>query len=131
MVKRKSRSTNKYEAEVSIEDISLEAFKQLIASGMIRDEIPFELLSTHYPSLLDNWYPGYPGVPRKMTADDPLCLDGYIKNGMVTFKDFGSGPIPIDADSSLEGEHKVWLQKDEDSFLIHVVVDNDSLSKGE
>lgn len=109
------------------EHLPLETLEQLIEDNLISDELPFELLAKQYPSLLDKWYPGYPGYPREMTPDDPFPMRGYIKNGTISFKGipgleivpFGEGGAELE-----EGEYKVWLKKESDSWSIHVVADD-------
>lgn len=129
MTKRKK---DRYHMKVPMtcKDVPLEALKQMIEDNLIQNELPFELLATHYPSLLDQWYPGYPGMLRKMTSEDPMCLTGYIENGMVTFKDIPDlGKISLGEDVPLKGEYKVWLQAKGKSWFIHVVADVEESSQ--
>lgn len=109
------------------EHLPLETLKQLIEDDLISDELPFDLLAEQYPSLLGEWYPGYPGHPRKMTLDDPFPVRGYIKNGTITFKGIpGLETIPFGEEGTEleEGEYEVWLKEHSDSsWLIHVVAD--------
>ncbi len=44
----------------------LEALLALIDNGLVKDEIPFDLIASEYPELLEKWYPGFPGVPRAL-----------------------------------------------------------------
>ncbi len=117
-------------SEISVpftnENLPLETLTQLIEENLIDEEIPFEVLADQYPSLLDDWYPGYPVMPRKMTPEDPMCLAGYIKNGTVSFKDapeLGTIALKAGANSPPDGEYQVWLRMDNDSWLIHVVME--------
>ncbi|MGD0665575.1 MAG: hypothetical protein ABSA17_07630 [Rhabdochlamydiaceae bacterium] len=109
------------------ENLPLETLKQLLEDDLIQEEIPFEVLANQYPSLLDNWYPGYPVMLRMMTPEDPMCLVGYIKDGSVSFKEMpelGSLSLDMGSNPLAEGEYKVWLKMDKDSWFIHVVVDD-------
>ena len=112
----------------SFAEVSLEEFKQLINDGEIKEEIPFELLIDQYPSLVVDWYPGYPGVPRKMTKKDPIRHKGWVKDGVLTLKgSFGlKGPsISLRDDDSLDGEREVWLvQEDDGAVTVHVIEEN-------
>ena len=110
------------------EDLPLETLKQLIEANLIKEEIPFEVLANQYPSLLDDWYPGYPTMLRMVTPEDPMCLVGYIKNGTVSFKDMPEiGAIALNAgiDPPSDGEYQIWLRMDKESWFIHVVIDED------
>jgi hypothetical protein len=104
---------------------------QKIQEPLIPEEIPFELLAISYPSLLDEWYPGYPGRPREMTVNDPICTLGFIKNGKKTFKDFPEledVPFSDEKGVCLEGEYKIWLKSEGDSWFIYTVTTiNDSI----
>ncbi len=109
------------------QDLPLEMLRQLIEDNLICEEIPFDLLADQYPSLLEEWYPGYPAAPRAMTEEDPMRLMGNIKNGVVSFKelpDLGSFPLG-DVDSSLEGERQVWLRQEKGAWTVHIVMDNE------
>lgn len=123
-----AKEPNKRTATVSTpltnEAFPLEVLKHLIEKGMIQDEIPFKILATEYPSLLEDWYPGFPGMPRMMTPEDPMCVVGHIENGMISFKDMGIDNIPMETNNhpQLNGEHKVWLIRENDSWFVHVVV---------
>lgn len=113
------------ELSLPIEEISLEVLRGFIDQNLIKNEIPFELVASKYPSLLSEWYPGYPGMPRKMNENDPLLCRGYIKNGQVTFINmFGPplGPIDLDKDAELEeGEYQIWLKYANGQYSILVV----------
>ena len=130
MTKRKKNPSIQDEITIPLtaQDLPLEELKQLIDSNLITDELPFELLATHYPSLLSEWYPGYPDAPRPMTKKDPMRCRGYIKNGTVTFRDIPGlkdSPIPLGENIALEGEHDVWLTRDDnDAWFVHVIVDD-------
>jgi hypothetical protein len=130
MTKRK-KHRNYLKVPMTSEDLPLEALEQMIQDGLIQDELPFELLASQYPTLLDKWYPGYPGMMRQMTPEDPMCLTGYIENGTVTFKDWPDlGRISLGKDSHLKGEYKVWLRAKGKSWFIYVVaeVEENSIS---
>ena len=127
MQKRKTEKTGIATASFAEQDLPLETLVQLIGDGLISDEIPFELLADQYPSLLEDWYPGYPGAPRMMTPEDPMCLVGRIENGTISFKGMpGLKNIPFasDINPKLEGEHKVWLRREKDSWFIHVTIND-------
>ena len=101
--------------------IPLESLVALIESGQIQDEIPFELIAKEYPDLLDDWYSGYPGVPREATEGDPFCADGRVEGEFLTLYDIpGIDKIPISPLVKEEfgiGECKVWLKNDGDSWV--------------
>jgi hypothetical protein len=123
MVKRTRNSKKKKEhiVSVDVQDFPLEALQQFIDDNTIKGELPFELLATHYPSLLSEWYPGYPGAPRMQTEEDPIPCRAYIKNGMITILDApGLENIPLE-DCTEEGEYDVWLQLEDDSVVVHIV----------
>jgi len=125
MIKKK-QAKNHRELGISMptQDLPLEAIKQLIDQGLFKEEIPFERLAAHYPSLLKEWYPGYPGSPRMMTQQDPFKVRGVINNGKLTLKDLpGLKDIPMEKNVGLEGEYDVWLKKDiKDSWVVYAVV---------
>lgn len=108
-----------------IEELSLEALRGFIDQNLIKNEIPFELIAIRYPSLLSEWYPGYPCRPRRMNKNDPVPCSGYIKNGQVTLSNiFGSplGPIELDKAQNLkEGEYQIWLQCRSGQYSIFIV----------
>lgn len=121
---------NKKKEEIMIPltstDLHVDKLKELIDNNVINEEIPFELIAKEYPSLLEEWYPGYPLEPRMMTPDDPIPALGYIKNGTITFKDMlglENKQIPIGDKESLklEGEYKVWLKNEGKNWEITVV----------
>jgi len=131
MSKPKKNSVKSQHVQIPLtkQDLPIEVLKQLIEQNLINDELPFELLAEQYPSLLEEWYPGYPGMPRMMTTDDPICVLGSIKNGTVSFKEMPElGDISLggDVDPPLEGDHKVWLQSKNGSWVIYVVSDDTS-----
>lgn len=112
------------EVPMTSEDLPLEALTQMIEDNLIQDELPFKLLATQYPSLLEKWYPGYPGMVREMTPEDPICTTGYIENGTVTFKDLPElGKVELKGDVPLKGEYQIWLQARDNSWFIHVVAE--------
>ncbi len=118
---------NMSEIEIPLSDLPLEEFKKLISSGVIEEEIPFELLCDLYPTLLKEWYPGYPGAPRERTQEDPMCLVGDIRNGKVVFNGFSmlaNFSIPLEGDVPFEGEHEVWLRRDGDAWIINIVAES-------
>lgn len=82
MKKRKSHTTQ--EIEIPITDLSLESFREIIMSGQVEGEIPFDLLAEHYLELLGEWYPGYPGAHRKATPTDPFPVRAYVKDKKMT-----------------------------------------------
>jgi hypothetical protein len=113
------------------EDFPLETLSQLIEAGLIKVEIPFEVLADQYPSLLEDWYPGYPAMLRKMTPEDPMRLAGYITNGTVSFKDIpemGTIALKAGANSPPDGEYQVWVTMDKGSWVIHVVMETNCTS---
>lgn len=103
------------------QEIPLESLVALIESGQIQDEIPFELLAEEYPDLLDDWYPGYPGAPRKAVEGDPFCVEGRVEEACLILYDIpGIDKIPISPMAKQEfgiGECRVWLKKDGDSWV--------------
>ena len=118
--------TTEISVPLTNEDFPLETLAQLIEEDLIDEEIPFEVLADQYPSLLDDWYPGYPAMPRMMTPEDPMCLAGYIKNGTVSFKDapeLGAIALKAGKNPPPDGEYQVWVRMDNDSWIIHVMVD--------
>ncbi len=110
------------------EHLPLRILKELIDRNMIQDEIPFELLAVEYPSLLEEWYPGYPGFPREMNEGDPICAMGHLKNGTVTLDIAGlvNSPIPCEGAIDLEGKYKMWLKKEGDSWSIYIAMPDTS-----
>ncbi|MFZ4099600.1 MAG: hypothetical protein ACOYKZ_04650 [Chlamydiia bacterium] len=89
------------------------------------DELPFELLAEEYPSLLKDWYPGYPGEPRMMTEKDPIAVRGVAKDGIVTLLDVpGLADERFPMEGLADGEHGVWIQLGERGTIkLHIVAD--------
>ncbi len=127
-MKKKSTIQDEITIPITPQDLPIEELKKLIDSNCIQEELPFELLAIHYPSLLEEWYPGYPAVPRMMTQEDPICCQGVIEKGMLAIKDIPgleNSSVPIEGNPPLEGEYEVWLKKSEDgAWFIHVVVED-------
>jgi hypothetical protein len=112
-MKRKAKS-QRVEISLSLEQVPLEAFVQLIEQGIIQEEIPFDLLAKHYPELLDEWYPGYPGSARLQTAEDPFPCRGEFRNGLLTL-DLGkeSLSMPLQEPHPPEGRYELLIKKDD------------------
>ena len=106
--------------------LALETLEALIDAGYV-DELPFELLAEEYPSLLKDWYPGYPGEPRMMTEKDPIAVRGVAKDGIVTLLDVpGLADERFPIDGLPDGEHQVWIQLGgKPSINLFVVPDSD------
>ena len=101
-------------------DSSVEA-KDFAVSSRQLDELPFEFLSKEYPSLLNEWYPGYPGVPRYMTEEDPMLVDGRVEDTFLVIPDMPNLdkiPLPPDVKEFGDGECKAWIRKDSDSWVV-------------
>ena len=111
---RKKKMSCTQEVKIPLADLSVEDFKKIIQSGCIEGEVPFDLLAEHYPELLSEWYPGYPGVQRMSTKDDPFPARARVQNGMMTLDlpGFRDTPRPVDADVE-DGFYDVWLKKGE------------------
>lgn len=104
---------------LSSDTLPLESLKDLINNNLITEELPFDLIAKEYPSLLSDWYPGFPNEPRLMNPEDPIPTIGYIKNGTVTFKEMpGLENEQISLgdceNNELEGEYTIWLKKESD-----------------
>ena len=130
MKRRKSPSTQ--EVELPITDLSLEQFEQIIASGCVEGEVPFELLAEHFPELLSKWYPGYPGEFRLMTKNDPFPARAQVKNGMMTIDIpcMKESPQPVDADTA-DGFYDVWLKREGEKWTLYGTwMDADDKSEG-
>ena len=77
---KKQKFRNVAEIVLPITDFSLEEFEEIIHSGRVEGEVPFDLLAEHYPELMLEWYPGYPGTPRPMTEEDPIPAQAQVQN---------------------------------------------------
>lgn len=98
----------------------LETLVELIDNGFIQDELPFDLLAKEYPSLLNEWYPGYPGAPRYMTEEDPMLVDARVEGSFLVIldmPDLGKIPLHSDAKKLGNGECKAWIKRDGDSWF--------------
>lgn len=128
MVRIKRKKKVKAEMNVSLEEVSLEEMQAFIDQGLVKSEIPFEVLANQYPPLLSDWYQGYPGTPRRMNENDPIPCQGYIKDGQVTLNDvFGSslGPIDLEKGSDIkEGEYLIWIHYKNKQFSMTIVCDS-------
>jgi hypothetical protein len=82
MTKKKTR----IEVNIPLEEMPLDSLVELIESGAIQEEIPFDAIAEHYPVLLDVWYPGFPGDPREMTEQDPIRCRGQVRNKLITLE---------------------------------------------
>lgn len=104
-------------------NLPLEELRQLIDEEMIDEEIPFDILADEYPSLLKDWYPGYPGTPREMTDEDPYCMVGELKDGVITFVEQPDLKIPFEpeGDTPEEGEYMVWIRSVNDMWDVVVI----------
>jgi len=104
------------------EEMPLEALVAMIDKGLIKNEIPFDFISNEYPELLEKWYPGFPGIPRHMNEDDPICVDGIQEGEFVIIQGvpgFDRIHVPEFAESKPElGKCKVWLRKEADEWII-------------
>ncbi len=111
--------------DAPIEDISLEQFKEIIDSGLIEEDIPFDLLVNHYPDLLSEWYPGYPNAPRYTREGDPICCRGHVKDGKVflnNFTDTENHTISLIELSIPDGEYDLWFHKNSNGeFFVHIM----------
>lgn len=98
------------EISMPLSDLSIEDFKNLIHGGGVKGEVPFDLLVEHYPELLSEWYPGYPGVSRKSTSSDPTPMRCYVKNGEMTFHTPGIEPSTYPVENDIpDGTYYVWV----------------------
>ena len=100
--------------EIPIAELPFEKFKQLIDSGAIQEEIPFDLLATHYPQLLSKWYPGYPGAPRFAKEGDPFSAQAIVKNRKMILDIPGMENSPVTLEDNVsDGRYDVWLMKED------------------
>lgn len=109
------------EIALTKEEMPLETLLALIDNGVIKDEIPFDLIANEYPELLEKWYPGFPGVPRAMNDDDPFCVNGIVKGEFVTIKDIPGIDklhVPGIVEREFGGKCKVWLKKEGGEWTI-------------
>jgi len=106
-MKKKKQQTSK-----SFNKIPLETLVECIESGAIKEEIPFDALVEHYPTLLDDWYPGFPCKPRKMTEQDPIRCQGRVSKQLVTLELEEEVSIEIN-ENWPEGRHNFFLKKDD------------------
>lgn len=98
----------------------LETLVELIDNGYIQDELPFDFLAKEYPSLLNEWYPGYPGIPRYMTEDDPMFVEARVEGAFLVIPempDLDKIALPSDAEKFGEGECKAWIKREGDSWF--------------
>ena len=109
--KKQSSITN---IDLNPKDISFERLVELIKSGIIREEIPFDFLAEYYSELLDDWYPGFPITPRKMTEEDPIRCHGRVHNQLLDLIDVpGGDQIPFNENCALpDGEYDLFLRQD-------------------
>lgn len=109
--RRQKRAT---EITVSLEDLSLEDFQDLIERGLIQDEVSFDLLNEHYPELLSEWYPGYPGAHRSSTSSDPFPGKCRVENGNVYIRcpslEISCPPV---GDEVPDGDYYLWIKRHE------------------
>ena len=128
MVKIKRKKKTKTEVTYPIEVLSLEDLQAFIDQEIVKNEIPFEVLASHYPSLLSDWYPGYPGRPRRMNKNDPISCRGYIKDGRVTLDGiFGADLGPMDFEKSFdvkEGEYLIWIHYKNNQFSMTITCES-------
>jgi hypothetical protein len=110
MKRRKSRNVE--EISVPITDLPLEEFEKIIHSGCVEGEIPFDLLAEHYPDLMIEWYPGYPGTPRPMTEEDPIPAQAQVQNGKIILTVRGMGDLEFPNDILDDGTYAIWLRID-------------------
>lgn len=114
----------KKQVEIALakEEMPLETLLALIDNGLIKDEIPFDLIVNEYPELLEKWYPGFPGYPRAMNEDDPFCVDGIVKDEFVIIQDIpGIDRLPVPGILESEfrtGKCKVWLHNEGGEWII-------------
>jgi hypothetical protein len=124
MKRKKPKNQSSSRITLPIEAISLEVLQGMVEQNLVKNEIPFEVLADHYPSLLSGWYPGYPSTPRRMDKNDPIPCRGYIKCDQVTLSSaFGPpmGPIDFAKGADLEeGEYEIWLKCDDDQYFIFI-----------
>jgi hypothetical protein len=114
----------KEQVEIALtkESMPLETFLALIDDGLIKEEIPFNLIANEYPELLEEWYPGFPGAPRAANGDDPFCVDGIVEGEFVIVQDI-PGIDRLHVPGIVEGEFgigkcKVWLKKEDGEWEI-------------
>ena len=114
----------KEQVEIALtkEEMPLETLVALIDSGLVKDEIPFDLIAKEYPDLLEKWYPGFPGIPRLRNKDDPFCVDGIVKGEFVVLKGI-PGIDKLHVPGIVEGKFgtgkcKVWLKKEDGEWTI-------------
>lgn len=113
----------KEQVEIALtkEEMPLETLINLIDSGLVKDEISFDLIAKEYPELLEKWYPGFPGIPRLMNEDDPFCVNGIVKGEFVVIKeipDIGKLHVPGVEKEFGTGKCKVWLKKEDGEWTI-------------
>lgn len=127
MAGKNSKMQREIEISLNAKDFPLETLKELIDQNVFDEELPFELLVEEYPSLLSDWYPGYPGVPRKMTPEDPISCRGTVKGDQVSLNLLGQGDLsfPLEGRGIQDGQYDVWLQKKgENDWFLHIVQDD-------
>lgn len=114
----------KKQVEIALtkKEMPLETLLALIDNGVIKDEIPFDLIVNEYPELLEKWYPGFPTIPRAMNEGDPFCVDGIVKGEFVIIKDIPSIDklhVPGIVEKEFgTGKCKVWLKKEDGKWTI-------------
>lgn len=102
---------------VPIEKLTLEALVELIESGAIQEEMPFELIAEQFPELLVEWYPGFPGSPREITDQDIIPCPGEVRNGyIILFMDGEDETIGI-SDNWPDGNYVFFLKQGEDGVI--------------
>ena len=113
------------------ESLPLEVLVELIDNEQVEGEIPFDLIVKEYPSLLDEWYPGYPGEPREMTEDDPVPVTGRVEGEFLVvdaIPGLGKIPIPPPVPESLHGQECcLWMKRDGDSIMVTLAEPLDEL----
>lgn len=116
MKKRKSHTTQ--EIEIPITDLSLESFREIIMSGQVEGEIPFDLLAEHYPELLSEWYPGYPGDGRCDHSSDPIPVQCRIEKGKIAVVTPGLEWLDFPEPAEIpDGIYYAWLKTTDEKTI--------------
>ncbi len=113
---KRKKKVHDVQVDLRPDEVPLEVLVELIEAGGIQEEIPFDFLAEHYSELLDEWYPGFPGAPRKMSKEDPVRCRGRVHNGFLELIDIpGAEKIALGGELYLsEKEHDLFLKQDGD-----------------
>jgi hypothetical protein len=112
---KKSKSSSTTDLKIPLSELSYDDFEDLMNSGEVEQEVPFDFLAEHYPELLWAWYPGYPGNARDATSADPTPMRGRVTDGILTVETPGIKPssFPVEDDIP-DGTYYLWASIDDD-----------------